>query len=82
MSNEFDFTGISQQRSIKRESVHKVQSTVQAQSYNDVGSDEIEIDIDDPPMLTVSVNINYIWIFLSEYNIKAEEINMYLICYA
>ncbi|XP_035217842.1 potassium voltage-gated channel subfamily KQT member 1-like isoform X2 [Stegodyphus dumicola] len=47
-------SGLVHQRSIRKE--FKPQCTpTQAQSYqsNDVGSDEIEIDIDDPPMLTV-----------------------------
>ncbi|GIY82316.1 potassium voltage-gated channel subfamily KQT member 1 [Caerostris extrusa] len=46
-------------RLLKRQIIKKeykpLSSAAQAQSYqnNDVGSDEIEIDIDDPPMLTV-----------------------------
>ncbi|GFY39249.1 potassium voltage-gated channel subfamily KQT member 1 [Trichonephila inaurata madagascariensis] len=46
--------GFTRQRSIKKE--YKLQCpTMQSQSYqnNDVASDEIEIDIDDPPLLTV-----------------------------
>ncbi|CAL1276432.1 unnamed protein product [Larinioides sclopetarius] len=48
------FAGLTHQRSLKKDFKLQCQAA-QAQAYqsNDVGSDEIEIDIDDPPMLTV-----------------------------
>ncbi|GIY32922.1 potassium voltage-gated channel subfamily KQT member 1 [Caerostris darwini] len=54
MNPEYNKSGFIHQRSLKKD-YKPLSSAAQAQSYqnNDVGSDEIEIDIDDPPMLTV-----------------------------
>ncbi|XP_055928984.1 potassium voltage-gated channel subfamily KQT member 1-like [Argiope bruennichi] len=53
INGEENKSGLTRQRSIKKDFKLQCQAA-QAQAYqNDVGSDEIEIDIDDPPMLTV-----------------------------
>ncbi|GBL78882.1 hypothetical protein AVEN_48863-1 [Araneus ventricosus] len=54
INGEENKSGLTHQRSIKKDFKLQCQAA-QSQTYqsNDVGSDEIEIDIDDPPMLTV-----------------------------